>query len=46
MQSWYARTVFFVKDGAWALEFYESIGFKEQWTFTESGRIVVAGVSQ
>ena len=46
MNNLYARSVFFVKDAERSLHFYlEELGFSEDWTYQEGGRIVVCQVS-
>jgi catechol 2,3-dioxygenase-like lactoylglutathione lyase family enzyme len=42
MDNFYARTVFFVRDGERSLKFYtETLGCSVEWKFEEEGRVVV-----
>ena len=46
MNNLYARSVFFVKNAERSLGFYlERLGFSEDWTYQEEGRIAVCQVS-
>jgi catechol 2,3-dioxygenase-like lactoylglutathione lyase family enzyme len=46
MDNLYARAVFFVEDAERALRFYlEQLGFSQDWTVVEEGRVTVCQVS-
>lgn len=46
MESFYARTIFFVRDAEHALRFYiDQLGFAEDWRHNEEGRVYVCQVS-
>ena len=46
MNNFYARSVFFVKDGEQSLKFYrDTLGFSVDWNYEEEGRAYVFQVS-
>ena len=40
MENWYARPVFFVSNCEEAIKIYETLGFHEQWSHSEDGKIM------
>lgn len=45
-ETWYARPVFFVGDGAAASQFYRRLGFHERWRHEEGGRLAALQVER